>query len=131
MTYKELVDIAADSQWLAYAPYSGFRVGAALECRDGTVFTGCNIENASYGCTLCAEQVAVAKAISMGRRDFVRIAVISDGEDYCMPCGKCRQIINEFSSDVEFLCANKDGKYVCYNIRDLLPVPFKKSVQPF
>ncbi|MBQ9980726.1 MAG: cytidine deaminase [Oscillospiraceae bacterium] len=127
MTYKELIDIAADSQWMAYAPYSGFRVGAAIECSDGTVFTGCNIENAAYACTICAEQVAVSKAVSMGRRDFIRIAIISDGDDYCMPCGSCRQVLQEFAPEIELLCANKDGKYVCYGLKDLLPAPFKKN----
>ncbi len=110
--------------WLAYAPYSRFRVGAALECLDGTVFTGCNIENAAYGVCLCAERVAAAKAISSGRKDFVRIAIISDSEEYCMPCGSCRQFLREFSEDLEFLCARRDTAYVCYSMKELLAHAF-------
>lgn len=128
MTYKELIKRAEEAMWTGYAPYSRYRVGAAIECRDGTVFTGCNIENAAYGECLCAERVAAAKAVSAGRTDFMRIAVISDSDEYCMPCGSCRQFLSEFSRDMEFLCARKDTSYVCYSMKDLLPHAFSSEI---
>ena len=124
MTDRELLNIAADASDKAYAPYSKFKVGAALECSDGTVFTGCNVENAALGCTICAERGAVCKAISEGRRDFVRIAVWADAENYCMPCGACRQVLSEFAPDVELLCAKSGGRYVSYPLSKLLPHTF-------
>ena len=90
MTDRELLTLAQKAAENAYVPYSKFSVGAALECTDGTVFTGCNVENAALGSTICAERTAICKAVSEGHRDFKRIAIWGDGENYCMPCGACR-----------------------------------------
>lgn len=125
MTYRQLIEKAYSMLEYAYAPYSGFKVGAALECADGTVYLGCNIENASYSATLCAERTALSKAISEGRRDFLNMAVISNGHDYCMPCGTCLQVLMEFAPDLEMLCANAEGKYVCYKVSELMPHSFR------
>ena len=108
----------------AYVPYSHFAVGAALECRDGTVFTGCNIENAALGSTICAERTAACKAVSEGHRDFVRIAVYGDGEHYCYPCGACRQFLAEFAPDMEVLSAMGGGRYVSNRLSELMPYTF-------
>lgn len=121
MTDRDLINLAFEAMEQAYAPYSGFRVGAALECADGSVFLGCNVENAAYGSTICAERTAVVKAVSEGRREFRRIAIAAQSEDYCMPCGACRQVLSEFSSDMEVLSAKKDGRYVSYKLSALLP----------
>ena len=94
MTRDELKAAAVAMLDRAYIPYSHFPVGAALECSDGTVFTGCNIENAAFGPTICAERTAVAKAVSEGHTDFVRIAVAGSGPDHCVPCGVCRQVLS-------------------------------------
>ena len=127
MTDRDLLNMARDAAKNAYVPYSHFPVGAALECADGSVFTGCNIENAALGSTICAERTAIAKAVSEGRREFVRIAVYGEGEDYCMPCGACRQVMSEFAgdSDLEVLCTRSGGRYVSYKLRQLLPHQFK------
>lgn len=126
MTDRELINAAFKASENAWAPYSGFKVGAALLCSDGTVYTGCNIENASFGATICAERVALSKAISDGRRKgFVMLAVAADSETYCMPCGMCRQFISEFSSDIEILSARGDGRYTSYRLSQLLPHPFE------
>ena len=121
MTDRELINMAFTAMENAYAPYSGFRVGAALECADGSVFLGCNVENASLGDTLCAERCAVVKAVSEGRREFRRIAVAAASEDYCLPCGSCLQVLREFSADMEVLSARSDGHYVSYRLGALLP----------
>ena len=121
MTDRELINLAFEAMEQAYAPYSGFSVGAALECADGSVFLGCNVENAAYGSTICAERTAVVKAVSEGRREFRRIAIAAQSEDYCMPCGACRQVLSEFSTDMEVLSAKKDGRYVSYKLSALLP----------
>ena len=97
MTREELKAAAIAMLDRAYIPYSHFPVGAALECSDGSVFTGCNIENASFGPTICAERTAVAKAVSEGHRDFVRIVVAGRSKDFCVPCGVCRQVLREFA----------------------------------
>lgn len=125
MTDRELINLAFAASQRAYAPYSNFRVGAALECSDGTVFTGCNIENSALGECICAERVALCKAVSENRRSFVRIAVAAEGEDYCMPCGSCRQVLMEFSEEMEVLCAKAGGGYVSYRLSRLLPEAFK------
>ncbi|MDR0491772.1 MAG: cytidine deaminase [Oscillospiraceae bacterium] len=127
MTDRNLIDMASVAMANSYSPYSMFKVGAAVECVDGEVYTGCNIENAALGTTLCAEAVAIASAISAGRRDFRRIAIISEGSSYCFPCGACRQLINEFSTEIEVLCARSDGRYVSYPLTSLLPMAFGKE----
>ena len=121
MTEQELVDRAFAMLDRSYAPYSHFPVGAALECADGTVFTGCNVENAAYGSTICAERTAAVKAISEGHRDdFVRIAIVGNSTDYCWPCGSCRQFLFEFAPDLECLIARGDHEYVKLPLRELL-----------
>ena len=127
MTDRGLIGIATDVMENSYSPYSKFKVGAAIECADGTVFTGCNIENAAFGTTMCAEAVAVASAVSAGKREFKRIAITSEGGAYCFPCGACRQILNEFSPDMEVLSVRADGRYVSYPLTTLLPMAFSKE----
>ena len=124
MCDEELVAIAMDMRDRAYAPYSGFAVGAALLCEDGSVFRGCNVENVSFGATICAEQTAVVSAVAGGNVDFMTIAVASTGDEYCFPCGICRQFLREFSADIRFLCANAKGEYLEYRFNDLLPNAF-------
>jgi cytidine deaminase len=111
----------------AFAPYSHFAVGAALEDTDGRVHTGCNVENATYGLTVCAERVAVFKAISEGVRKFRRIAVAADTEALTPPCGACRQILWEFCGDIEIVLVNPRGKTETYQLKDLFPKPFDVS----
>ena len=111
----------------AYAPFSKFKVGAALEGLDGRVHTGCNVENATYGLTVCAERVAVFKGISEGARRFKRIAVAADTERLTPPCGACRQILWEFCGDVEVVLINLRGKSETHRLKDLFPRPFDVS----
>ena len=112
MTDQELVQRAIDMEERAYAPYSHFPVGAALLCEDGTVFTGCNVETAAYGSSICAERTALVKAVSEGRRtDFVALAVAGRGEDYCWPCGACRQMLYEFAPRLRILAVRGDGAW--------------------
>jgi cytidine deaminase len=129
MTDRELINLAFKASKNAYAPYSKYKVGAALECSGGEVFLGCNVENAAYGSTICAERVAVGKAVSEGKRDFLRIAVAAESDDnansdYAMPCGACRQFLNEFAPEMEVLAARFDGRYVSYRLNELLPKAF-------
>ena len=124
MNDRELLRIAKEASLNAYVPYSGFPVGAALECEDGTVFTGCNVENAAYGDCICAERTAVVKAVSEGHRSFTRIAIYGEGQGYCMPCGSCRQVLAEFSPEMEVLCAKAGGSYVSYPLTRLMPYTF-------
>ena len=126
MTQQELCQTAINMLDRAYVPYSHFPVGAALECSDGTVFTGCNIENAAYGVTICAERTAIFKAVSEGRRDFVRIAIAGRSEDYCVPCGSCRQVMMEFCDPETFriILAIDKEHYDIYTLKDLLPLGF-------
>jgi len=119
-----LIEAAREARLHAHAPFSKFRVGAALEAADGTVITGCNIENATYGLTLCAERVAVFKAVSEGHREFRRIAVVADTSSPTSPCGPCRQILWEFAGDIEVILANLHDETGRHHLRDLLPVPF-------
>lgn len=125
MTDHELMDMAKKAAENAYVPYSHFPVGAALECSDGTVFTGCNVENSAYGSTICAERTAIVKAVSEGRTAFRRIAIYGEGKNYCMPCGACRQVMAEFSPDMEVLCTRAGGGYVSYPLSKLMPYTFK------
>lgn len=125
MNDRELLNLAHDAAKMAYAPYSRFPVGAALECEDGTIFTGCNVENVALGSTICAERVAITKAVSAGHRKFLRIAISGEGDNYCMPCGACRQFMSEFSTDMEVLSSKAGGRYVSYRLDLLLPQTFK------
>ena len=112
----------------ARADYSGFRVGAALEAADGTIVTGCNVENATYGLTVCAERVAMFKAISEGHRHFRRIAVVADTQEPTPPCGPCRQILWEFGGDIEVVLANTRRVTARMQLKDLLPLPFDRRL---
>jgi cytidine deaminase len=119
-----LVAAARDARERAWAPYSNFKVGAALEAADGAIITGGNIENASYGLTICAERVAMFKAVSEGHRRFVRIAVVADTVEPTSPCGACRQVLWEFGPELEVIMANLTGILGHYRLRDLLPHAF-------
>ena len=110
MQTDTLLKLAADSARAAYAPYSNFHVGAALLSEDGEVFTGCNVENASYGLTICAERTAVFNAVSQGKRRFLAIAIASP--DACPPCGACRQVLNEFQPDMIIYLGDENGKLI-------------------
>ena len=124
MTDRELMSRAKDAAGYSYSPYSRFAVGAALECDDGKVYTGCNVENAALGSTICAERTACCKAVSEGHRKFLRIAIYGEAENYCMPCGACRQFLTEFSPDMEVLCAKVGDRYVSYRLSQLMPYTF-------
>ena len=125
MTDRQLADLALDMRSRAYAPYSGFSVGAALLCADGTVFTGCNVENAAFGSTICAERTALVKAISEGHRnDFVSIAIAGSGDDFCFPCGACRQMLYEFAPTLRVLAVRQDGTFEVTSLDALLPCGF-------
>ena len=125
MTDRELLTLAKEASQNAYVPYSKFHVGAAIQCADGRVYTGCNVENAALGSTICAERTAAVKAVSEGDRAFKRIAVTSpDAKDYCYPCGACRQFLVEFNPDMEVLVGRGDNKYVSFKLRELLPGVF-------
>ena len=124
---QELIEAAAGAMANSYSPYSRFKIGAAIECADGSVFTGCIIENSTLSSTICAEAVAVSTAVSSGHRGFKRIAIISEGNSYCFPCGSCRQILNEFSPEMEVLSVRADGRYVSYPLTSLLPMPFSRE----
>ena len=124
---QRLLEAALAAREHAHAPFSGFRVGAALEDSSGRIHTGCNIENATYGLTLCAERVAVFKAISEGAREFRRIAVAADTDSLTPPCGACRQILWEFCGDIEVILTNPRGVSESLQLADLFPRPFDAS----
>ena len=125
--YEHLIAEAGRARENAHAPYSNFRVGAALRSTSGRVFGGCNVENATYGLTVCAERVAIFKAISEGERGFDAIAVVTDTETLTPPCGACRQLLWEFCGDVSVVLANMRGKQEVVRMRDLFPKPFDVS----
>ena len=129
MSPEKLIDLAKEAMTHAYAPYSGFYVGAALLCADGTVYQGCNIENAAYGPTNCAERTAVFKAVYDGHRDFTAIAVVGGKEGQITgafpPCGVCRQVLREFCGDnFAVYVAGAEGKFETYTLAQLLPHSF-------
>ena len=131
MTPEKLISMAVDAMGKAYAPYSGFQVGAALLCNDGTVYTGCNIENAAYSPTNCAERTAVFKAVSEGHKDFTAIAVCGGKNgiitNLCTPCGVCRQVLREFcKDDFPVYLAHKEGNKTL-TLGDLLPYSFSED----
>ncbi|WP_103895916.1 cytidine deaminase [Caloramator fervidus] len=127
MKYEELVALAIKAKENAYAPYSNFRVGAALLTEEGKVFTGCNVENASYGGTVCAERTALFKAISEGYKKFKAIAITSDSDNLTFPCGICRQVLSEFGLEFDVIVSNKKGEYKVYKLKELLPYAFSSS----
>jgi len=122
-----LIDAALAVRRNAFAPYSKFQVGAAVEDADGRMHTGCNVENATFGLTICAERVAIFKAISEGVRKFRRVVVAADSDVLTPPCGACRQILWEFCGDVELTLVNLAGKTETYRLKDLFPKPFDVS----
>ena len=125
---RALISAATRAREHAVASFSAFKVGAALETADGTVVTGCNIENATYGLTICAERVAVFKALSEGHREFRRIAVVADTDQLTPPCGACRQILWEFGGNLEVILANLEGAQELHQVKDLLPMPFDRRL---
>ena len=122
--WTALIDAARRAREHAVAPFSHFKVGAALETADGTVVTGCNVENATYGLTICAERVAMFKALSEGHRTFTRIAIVADTDAPTPPCGACRQILWEFGGDLQIALANVRVETGRHALKDLLPLPF-------
>ncbi|MEW8992844.1 cytidine deaminase [Clostridium sp.] len=128
MDIKELVKRAIDAREKAYVPYSKFKVGAAIEMEDGSVFTGCNIENASYGATNCAERTAIFKAISEGHSIMKKIAIVGDMSTYTAPCGICRQVIAEFAAkDIEIVLIKNKDEYIVKTLEEILPGAFTKE----
>ena len=131
MTHGELIALAAQARKMAYAPYSGFRVGAALLGKSGKVYTGCNVENAAYTPTNCAERTAVFKAVSEGEREFSAIAIVGgkgdEVADFCAPCGVCRQVLAEFCDKDFPIELGKPESYRVYTFEELLPFSFGKA----
>ncbi len=121
MSITDLVDSAIAARAQAHAPYSNFPVGAALECADGTVFTGCNVENLSFGLTMCAERVAIGAAVAAGSRDFHCIAIVADTDAPISPCGACRQVMAEFNPSLKIISSNLEGRAEEFSLADLLP----------
>lgn len=128
MEDRELVKLAIKAREKAYVPYSKFPVGAALETEDGSVFTGCNIENASFGATNCGERTAIFKAVSEGYREIKKIAVVGDMSTFTAPCGICRQVIAEFAGkDIEIILVKNEDEFVKKSLSDILPGAFTKE----
>ena len=125
---RELIAAARQARRHARAAFSSFKVGAALETRDGAIVTGCNIENATYGLTICAERVAMFKAVSEGHRHFRRVAIVADTQSPTPPCGACRQILWEFGGDLEVVLANLRRQHGRYRLGDLLPLQFDARI---
>lgn len=125
---EQMVQIALDARKNSYAPYSNYKVGAALLCDDGiNIYPGCNIENASYPCGLCAERVALARAVGDGHRKFKAIAVVGSSEEICTPCGMCRQALFEFAPDLTVICCGSKGNYEIHSLKELLACGFGPS----
>lgn len=126
MGYSKLIEQAINAQKNAYAPYSNFKVGAAVLCKNGKVFAGCNVENSSYPVSSCAERTTICKAVSEGEKDFVAIAIVGgDLSEYCFPCGMCRQLIVEFNADMDVIVARSLSDYQVYKASGLLTHHFK------
>lgn len=123
MTGRQLIKAAKQAQAFSYSPYSGFKVGAALLCKSGKVYTGCNVENASFSATVCAERTALFKAVSEGEREFSAIAIVGS-TDLCFPCGVCRQVMSEFCGKNFKIYLEENGKPVTYALGELLPGRF-------
>ncbi|WP_442871307.1 cytidine deaminase [Anaerotignum sp.] len=125
MENRELVLLAKEAMEKAYAPYSKFKVGAALLAKNGEVFLGCNVENASYGATICAERTAITKAISEGVKEFEKIAIVASSGDYAAPCGICRQVLYEFLPDGEVILDSDHEGMKVMSLKELLPMGFR------
>jgi len=121
---KDLIEKAEKARENAHAPFSNFKVGAALLAKNGDIHTGCNVENASYGLTMCAERVAIFKAISEGEKEFTNLAIVADTENLTPPCGACRQIIWEFCGDIPVILSNLSGETETFQMSELLPKAF-------
>ncbi len=128
MREKDLIQKAKKARLKAYAPYSNLKVGAALLTKRGKIYTGANVENSTFGLTICAERLAVFKAVNKGDKNFAMIAVVTDKDPPITPCGACRQVLSEFSKDLKILCANLQGKVKKYSLKELLPKAFKKTL---
>jgi cytidine deaminase len=124
ITADPLYCAAVSAREKALPLYSGFKVGAALECEDGTLFHGCNIESSSYGLTICAERTAIFKALSDGKKKFTRMVIVADTQDLTAPCGACRQVLWDFAPQIRIVLANLEGKHLDFSMKDLLPHPF-------
>jgi cytidine deaminase len=122
--YDRLIRFARKAQKHSLAPFSRFRVGAALLADDGTIYTGCNVENSSYGLTMCAERTALFKAVSEGERKFRAMAIVSDDDGYTSPCGACRQVILDLAGNIAIVLADQKGNVRVHTIGELLPHPF-------
>jgi cytidine deaminase len=125
--YGKLVKAAQKAKLNAYSPFSKFRVGAALLCEDDTIFTGCNIENSSYGLTICAERVAIFNAISSGASKFKAIAIVSDDPDFTPPCGACRQVLSDLAGDIDFVMTDSMKQFKILKLTSLLPFAFTRK----
>lgn len=125
--YEELLQAAREARTRAYAPYSQFAVGAALLASSGVVYSGCNVENRSYGLTICAERVALFKAVAAGERRFTAVAVVTEGPEVVTPCGACRQVLAEFGLETVVVASNLDGQQAVFKLSELLPLPFVPS----
>lgn len=130
MDEESLIKAALEARLKAYAPYSSFKVGAALLCEDGRVFTGANVENAVYGLSICAERVAAAKAAAEGCRDFETLVVVADGPTPCPPCGACRQFLAEFGDETVVIMVNLSGEISRSTVKELLPLAFTSEQLP-
>lgn len=128
--FDDLAQAAATARYFAYAPYSGFKVGAALRCTSGAVIAGCNVENVSFGLTVCAERISVGVAVAQGETKFEAIAIIVDAERPVMPCGACRQVLAEFNPDLLVWCGTLSGRVSTWRLTDLLPEPALGFLQP-
>ena len=126
--YRKLVEAAKTAKQFSYSPYSKFRVGAALLTVKGKIYTGCNIENSSYGLTVCAERTAIFKAISEGEKNFVALAVVSDAKNSIAPCGACRQVLMDLAKNIKLVLADRKGSSKIIMLKDLLPYPFDGTV---
>ena len=124
MSHEFLKSMAISMLEKAYCPYSHFPVGAALECEDGTVYTGCNVENAAYPAGICAERNAIFHAVAEGHTQFKRIVVAGKSKDFCVPCGMCRQVMREFAPELEIICLNDAGEEQTFTLSELLPHSF-------
>lgn len=123
----DLIQQSLNAKKSAFAPYSEFKVGAVLVTKGKQIYTGCNIESSSYGLTICAERVAMFKAISEGERDFSKIFIATDSKKFCPPCGACRQVLWELAGNIEIVLVNCNGEYRNYQLNDLLPEAFDKN----
>ena len=124
MKNEDLIKLAIKAKQNAYAPYSNFKVGAALLTKAGKVYLGANVENGCYNPTNCAERSAIFSAISNGEKDFSKLAIVGDEKTIIYPCGPCRQVISELLPEVDIICAKNESEYKVYNIKDLLPFAF-------